>query len=109
MKSSELLLLLTSFIILGVVGLVAAHHKRKQRNTWEMVAEGIFDHATYGGFEYETRSGAMVHTTTYHREHKTAIYLSDGRSYVAAGLLDMPAKGTFIKIWRNGLGENKIE
>ena len=95
-------------IAIGIASLL--HLEKKQANTWKVLAEGEFHRAEYGYYEYSRRHGAMIHTTSYHRMDVTAVYLYDGRSYVADGRLDMPfPSGTEIRISRNGLGDTKVE
>ena len=99
--------------IFGLFGLamwLLLRWERKQANTWTTVADGEFDRAEYGYYTYSSRSGAMVHTTSYHRMDVTTVYFQDGRSYAMNGRKDMPhPRGTKIRISRNRLGGHRLE
>jgi hypothetical protein len=84
-------------------------YENKQANIWFNVAEGEFDHVEYGHWTESRRSGAMVHTTNYYKMTATAIFFTDGRSYILNGRKDVPfPKGTKVTIRENKLGNRKI-
>lgn len=109
----EFLQVLPFIGIFGLFGLamwLLVRWERKQANTWTVVADGEFDRAEYGYYTYARRSGAMVHTTSYHRMDVTTVYFTDGRSFVMNGRRDMPfPRGTKIRIDKNGLGGRRFE
>lgn len=106
---------MTGFIFLTIIiacitlPFVALLHERKQARVWRTVATGIFDYAAYETKYYTTRSGAMAHSTSHHRDVVMAIYFDDGRSYEINGRCDVPyPKGSTIAVVENKLGWRRI-
>ncbi len=105
-----LALVSTLLLSLIVCAWLLVRHERKLAGIWDVVAEGEYDRVEYGYFDYSTRSGAMVHTTHYHRMTVTAVYFTDGRTCVCRGRHDMRhPRGTRLRISRNRVGDNRIE
>ncbi len=97
-------------IVIGGLGFYFARQERKAANTWETLAEGVYDHVEYGYYEYSRRSGAMVHHTSHYKMEVTAIYLEDGSCFTGSGRADAPfPKGTKIRVLRSGNDRIRIE
>jgi len=101
------LIVICALLILLLRGILKAENKAA--NAWSVYMEGEFDRVEYGYYEYTTRHGSMVHSTSYHKMEVTAFYLTDGRCCTARGRYDMTLpRGTRIKVWRNELGHIRI-
>jgi hypothetical protein len=113
MRMNTLLHILPFVGIFGLFGLamwLLVRWERKQANAWTPVADGDLDRAEYGHYFALSRSGAMVHTTSYHRIDVTTVFFQDGRSYVMDGLKNMPyPRGTKVRIMRNGQGNHRLD
>lgn len=102
------------FIIVGIIfliGLWSAKQVQRSRNTWSFYTQGIFDREETVVKYYSRRTGAMVHTTHRYSVKLSTIYLTDGT--VLSNLTNcqgLPVEqGAQVKIYKNGLGNFKIE
>lgn len=80
-------------------------YKKRQENTWRIVAEGLYDHNVVRSSVIAARRlakmGLMVVTT---------IFFQDGKTWPIRGVIfNPPAPGTKIRIKKNGFGEARIE
>lgn len=106
----QLLPVLAFVALLTGAGLLAVAWERKQARTWTVVAEGAFAGVEHRKYRYSTRSGAMVHTTTYHVGIMTIVHLDDGRFFSIIGRHEPDiAPGAPVRIHRNGLGGHRLE
>ncbi|HTK05415.1 MAG TPA: hypothetical protein VL500_07555 [Candidatus Eisenbacteria bacterium] len=106
----QFLPVLAFVMLIAAAGLLAVAWERKQARTWTVVAEGAYAGFEHRKYRYSTRSGAMVHTTTYHVGILTIVRLDDGRSFSINGRHEPDiAPGTAVRIHRNGLGAHRLE
>ena len=103
-------LLAVLFVLLfATVVSVEWRHRRRARD-WRVLDEGEMERVQYGHFYDETRSGAMVHSTTRLDYRYTVIHFADGRTRVLRAIISMRhPRGTKIRIWVNGNSDYRIE
>lgn len=101
-------------LVLGIPGVILVtilsfQRRRLLRQPWEVLAVGEHDRTEYGYKVVSARHGTMVHHTSYRKMDVTAVYLTDGRSFIMNGRHSMPfPHGARVKILRHPWHGHKI-
>lgn len=95
------------FVIVVVGGFywLLCWYERRQKNTWTIAAEGIYDHSEVRSAMIAARRlskfGIMVVTTIFFREGHTRA--------INGVIISPPVPGTKIRVLKNGFAEFRIE
>ena len=101
----NVLLLVSIPIVAAFVIWFIKLYQKRQENNWRIVAEGAYERSEVVSSVIAARRvakmGLMVITT---------IFFQDGKTWPILGVLhNPPAPGTMIRVYKNGLGQSRIE
>src|SRR3989344_4980949 len=99
------LLLVLVAAITGGPYLLLCWYEKRQKNGWKLVAEGAYEHSEVRSSVIAARRVAKMGLMAV-----TTIFFQDGKTWPIRGVIfNPPAPGTQIRIYKNGLGESRIE
>lgn len=104
MESIAVLLVFIVVVVGGLYWLLCWYEKR-QKNAWKLAAEGAYERSEVRSSVIAARRvgkmGLMVVTT---------LFFQDGKTWPILGVIfNPPARGTKIRVYKNGFGEPRIE
>ena len=101
----NVLLLVSVPMVATFVIWLLGQYKKRQENTWKQTAEGVFDHT-----ESRTSTMRFRHPFWMTLVTITTIFFQDGNTWPILGVLhNPPAPGTMIHVYKNGVGQSRIE
>ena len=104
MMENVLLLVSVPIVAAFVIWLINLYEKR-QENGWKLKIAGVFDHA-----ESRTSTMRFRHPFWMTLVTITTIFFQDGKTWPILGvILNPPASGTKIHVYKNGFGQSRIE
>lgn len=111
MKNGDMLLMVAvSYGLLFIAAVTIVLILQRGSKKWKIIAEGIYDHVSYGYYNEMDREGVMVHRDVIHKMEVTVAHLSDRRTYEMDGRHDITfPRGTQVQILENGPGDRKIQ
>jgi len=95
------------FAVVGGQYLLLVRYERKQKNTWKLVAEGVFEKVQTVSVPISIKS--FTNFLLFMLSVDT-IFFKDGTTCKAMGIVDdLPEYGTPIRIYKNGMAEFRVE
>lgn len=93
-----------AFVILALFVIISPllflyWYEKRQKNTWEIVGEGVFKSIKY--HDPPPRRSVII--------PKIGVVEFEDGNYCMVTALDVPPQGTYIRIYKNGLADFRIE
>ena len=103
-------LVILSVFILGIALVIKGldRYMLRLKNNWKLVCEGVIERTVTKTASYTIAGGFMGFSRNNFWMTITTIFFMDGNSARVRGL-ELPPPGTYIKLYKNGTGEFRIE